>query len=270
MMIRLSLVLLFALAITVHAEIPKCGIRSVNPSSDRIFGGRDALPGEFPWQASMRSISGGLHRCGGTLINDRWVLCAAHCAAGVSVSQYNMVLGKQHQHSKDETERAFKIEKVVIHPSWQTKGDISLFKLAEPVDFSKDKHLVPICLAKSGLDVLNMTCSTSGWGRTSLTKPPPDVLQTVDTKIITNELCEKENGGVRHVQEGNICSGGQEEGKGACFGDSGGPLQIKLDGAWTQVGIVSWGKPCAHVSHADVYTRVSTYIDWINETVKNN
>jgi secreted trypsin-like serine protease len=67
-----------------------------------------------------------------------------------------------------------------------------------------------------------------------------------------------------------IYSGGQEEGKGACFGDSGGPLQCKINDVWTQVGIVSWGKPCAHIEHADVYTRVSYYIDWIHEKMNNN
>ena len=108
MMIRL--VLLFVLAITVNAEIPKCGIRSVNPPTpDRIFGGRDALPGEFPWQVSFQME--GKHVCGGTLINDRWVLCAAHCAA-INLPDFDIVLGKHHQLSKDATERHFKIEKV--------------------------------------------------------------------------------------------------------------------------------------------------------------
>jgi len=272
----IRLVLLFVLAITVNAATPKCGIRSVNPPMpDRLFGGRDALPGEFPWQASLQTISTGAHRCGGSLINDQWVLCAAHCADGISASTYNMVLGKLHRLSKDETERHFKIEKIIKHEKWTgttgtLQNDVSLFKLAEKVDFEKDKHLVPICLAPSGLNVTGMTCTTSGWGRTSLSKPAPDVLQTISDKIVTNEVCEKENGQVRHIVDGMICSGGFTEGRGACYGDSGGPLQCKIEDAWTQVGIVSWGKTCAHVDHADVYTRVSYYHDWIADKIKSN
>jgi len=108
---------MFVLVITVNAEIPKCGIRSVNPvTHDRIVGGRDALPMEFPWQASLQTFPNrripGKFLCGGTLINDRWVLCAAHCAAGVSIENVEIVLGKYHRHSEDKTQRAFDIEKV--------------------------------------------------------------------------------------------------------------------------------------------------------------
>ncbi|KAL7448475.1 hypothetical protein ACHAWC_000651 [Mediolabrus comicus] len=59
---------------------------------------------------------------------------------------------------------------------------------------------------------------------------------------------------------------------GACNGDSGGPLfQVDKDGEIgdypTQVGIVSWGIPCAIPGYPDVYTRVSYYAEWIKETV---
>jgi hypothetical protein len=49
-------------------------------------------------------------------------------------------------------------------------NDISLYKLEEPIDFDVEKQLVPICLAQSGLDVENMTCTTTGWGSTRLGK----------------------------------------------------------------------------------------------------
>ncbi len=96
------------------------------------------------------------------------------------------------------------------------------------------------------------------------------ILQVAGGKIVSNSLCQRQNGSIRKVLDSMIYSGGQEEGKGACFGDSGGPLQCKINDVWTQVGIVSWGKPCAHIEHADVYTRVSYYIDWIHEKMNNN
>ena len=56
-----------------------CGIRAV--SASRIVGGNEAIPGNWPWQAlllliSFQSLS---PICGGTLINKRWVVSAAHC-----------------------------------------------------------------------------------------------------------------------------------------------------------------------------------------------
>lgn len=54
----------------------------VNTGS-RIISGEPAQPGEFPWQVGVyyRRADGGLYFCGGSLINERYVVTAAHCAA---------------------------------------------------------------------------------------------------------------------------------------------------------------------------------------------
>lgn len=46
-------------------------------------------------------------------------------------------------------------------------------------------------------------------------------------------------------------------------GDSGSPLVVN----GTQVGIVSFGRPCA-IGYPDVYTRVSSFISWIIQNLK--
>lgn len=51
-------------------------------------------------------------------------------------------------------------------------------------------------------------------------------------------------------------------GKDACQRDSGGPMKVngKLH------GIISWGFECGHPQYPGVYTRVTTFREWI----KNN
>ena len=58
-----------------------CGVS--NTKSDRIAGGYETIPNEFPWQARLIFYSGSYQiQCGGTLISDRWVLTAAQCILG--------------------------------------------------------------------------------------------------------------------------------------------------------------------------------------------
>ncbi|KAK7879231.1 hypothetical protein WMY93_033990, partial [Mugilogobius chulae] len=48
-------------------------------SEPSIIGGADAPDGAWPWQVSFNYVSSGSIRCGGSLINNQWVLSAAHC-----------------------------------------------------------------------------------------------------------------------------------------------------------------------------------------------
>lgn len=74
-----------------------------------------------------------------------------------------------------------------------------------------------------------------------------------------------------------LCSGTFEGGKTSCNGDSGGPLVVPLDdGQYVQAGIVSWGMSsastgaCAEDALFSAYTRVSNYVDWLNQTINAN
>ena len=70
-----------------------------------------------------------------------------------------------------------------------------------------------------------------------------------------------------------LCIGGTEEGgKSACNGDSGNAFQCRAtDGLFYEVGIVSFGKPpCALPNIPDVFTKVSSFIDWIQKTINDN
>ena len=74
-------------------------------SGDRIVGG-SAAPSAIPWQVSFRYCGPDAdhhfcqHSCGGTILDAKTVLCAAHCAeAGTDFSRFNIMAG-----SKDKLE----------------------------------------------------------------------------------------------------------------------------------------------------------------------
>lgn len=70
--------------------------------------------------------------------------------------------------------------------------------------------------------------------------------------------------------ETNICAGGSSKGgMGNCKKDGGGPLQCQsTDKKWYQIGIMSFGDPCAKPGIPDVFTRVAYFRDWIEKTIE--
>jgi len=67
--------------VAVPPGVAECGQPAIAPSvSVRVVGGVEAMPHSWPWQVSLQGRRG--HFCGGSIINDRWIATAAHCAAG--------------------------------------------------------------------------------------------------------------------------------------------------------------------------------------------
>ncbi|KAG7188818.1 hypothetical protein KM043_008427 [Ampulex compressa] len=244
----------------------------------RIAGGSEARVGEYPWQVSLQwgYVLGTSHFCGGTILNNNWILTAGHCALAVP-SYGNLVVkaGKHNIKRKESTEQSVKVAKIIVHEDYNggvAPYDIALLKLASPLKFNS--AVKPINLPKensepSGAVVL------SGWGSISLTNEPemPDTLQHVKMTIVNLPLCKRyieQVAGPSPLHQTNICTGPVYGGISACSGDSGGPLITK--GVQPEViGVVSWGIiPCGSSGAPSVYTRVSAFIRWINSTINAN
>lgn len=57
----------------------------------RIVGGNDALMSDFPFQVSLRNLHfGWSHFCGGSILNEQWILTASHCLDGLGPAMYQV------------------------------------------------------------------------------------------------------------------------------------------------------------------------------------
>lgn len=243
-----------------------CGIR---PSS-RIVGGTDAKPGDWPWQAMLRTGSG-FPYCGGTLVTPVWVVTAAHCIATQTASSVFVRLGAYRRRENVGTEQDFSVIKIIKHPSYNNpkrySHDIALLKLDKPA--ALDRNVALACLPQNvAAPGDNTKCWITGWGRLSSGGGTPDKLQQASVPIAGRDRCDKAY--PRRIHDSMICAGLDQGGIDSCQGDSGGPMVCENGGRYYLQGVTSWGYGCASPGKFGVYAKVKFLLSWINDEMKNN
>jgi secreted trypsin-like serine protease len=101
----------------------------------------------------------------------------------------------------------------------------------------------------------------------------PRELREVEIDSMDNDTCNATFQSARlSVAQSEICAMIKGSTKDSCQGDSGGPLVVAADvpRGFLQIGVVSWGTMCGNRVTPSVFARVSSFSDWINDTMKNN
>uniref|UniRef100_A0A4W5LNA4 Peptidase S1 domain-containing protein n=1 Tax=Hucho hucho TaxID=62062 RepID=A0A4W5LNA4_9TELE len=226
-----------------------------------IIGGKEVVPHSLPYMARLENIEGDLV-CGGILINESWVLTAAHCeTVNLGVHSVNEI-EKDYRQDRD-------VKKHVPYPYYNAAEshhhDIMLLQLREPVKLTKTVDIMrlpnPVWDVPAGTK-----CFVAGWGLTienGNKSALSDVLLSVNITVINRSKC---NSGEYYnfnpiIDGGMLCAGydGNQQ-----PGDSGGPL---VCGGELR-GVVSFGYGCGHKTKPGVYTFISKYQDWINTTIQ--
>ncbi|XP_046749097.1 trypsin-3-like [Diprion similis] len=230
----------------------------VPSSENRIVGGRNGTIEEVPYQIS--SLLDGSHNCGGSIINEFWIVSAAHCFQR-DFSRYSVRIASTWRNAGGIIHQ---LDQIINHPNYSSPvtyaNDIALLKVKEPMDFSA--QVQPIPLPQQYEMVPEGEFSTiSGWGTIRwLVGPAADIVQIAEVPVTSPEYCATAYG-QSWITDDMLCAGYPEGGIDACQGDSGGPLVVHgvLHGA------VSWGSGCALAGYPGVYARVSYFRDWIRE-----
>ncbi|XP_058154035.1 trypsin-like [Dasypus novemcinctus] len=223
---------------------------------DKIVGGYTCQAYSVPYQVSLNS---GYHFCGGSLINNQWVVSAAHCYK----SRIQVRLGEHNIEVSEGNEQFIDSAKVIRHPKYNAAtidNDIMLIKLKTPATLNS--RVSSISLPKS-CAAAGTQCLISGWGTTG-NGNSAKLLQCLKAPVLSDSVCRNSYPG--QITNNMICLGFLEGGKDSCQGDSGGP--VVCNGALQ--GIVSWGYGCAQQGKPGVYTKVCNYVDWIQQTIAAN
>ncbi|KAG8293042.1 trypsin-1-like [Homalodisca vitripennis] len=276
-----------------RGNLEQCGSRTVSHFAQRsgsaaiakIVGGSTAPYGAYPWQVEIQAFRAGSHRfehhCGGAVVGDRLVLTAAHCFANLDYPEkIRLIVGKVNLSGRDRHERTYKAEKIVIHPDFRKDGphsnDIAIIKVRSSSEggIHFNSHVQPICLPETFTQrvATGDWCTVTGWGAQSQDdlESLSDELQAASVPVLDQHTCRQSDvygGRDQSILDSMVCAGVLEGGVDACGGDSGGPLACQINGKFVLAGLVSWGDGCAKKNRPGVYTRVSHFTPWIQETM---
>ena len=268
----------------LHTVFTECGIvrapevtqdESTEEDKYRIVNGKKALKGSSPWMARLWHRDYLKHFCGGSLINNRWVVTAAHCITKhrYRAEQIEVRLGDHDSMVIEREEMTFRVTRIMLYQEFDIEsfdGDIALLELDPSVpEFTN--YISPICLptARASRKLLSPEnqARVVGWGKLSEYGIYPRYLRELYVPIVSEKKCRESTDEL--VTDNMFCAGFSQAAQGdACKGDSGGPLVQKKGGKWYLTGIISWGTGCAREGKYGFYTKVINFIAWMRETME--
>lgn len=250
------------------------------PIQPQIVGGNPASLNEYPWQVAIVSadepnpLNG--QYCGGSLIDNEWVLTAAHCVVDgplfTAPAQIEVVLGILNLSdgpTNGNTGQRRAVDRVIPFSGYDddtANNDLALLHLATPATLNAAVGIVDLVgPADSSLFEPGDTATVTGWGSTSEGGAGSNALLEVSIPIVSNQTCNAPASYNGQITSSMLCAGVPQGGLDSCQGDSGGPMVVSNGGGGQiQAGVVSWGTGCARPNLYGVYTRIALFSSWID------
>jgi secreted trypsin-like serine protease len=145
--------------------------RMLDGSNSRIVGGQEAIPNALPWQVFIRIV--GTYRCGGSILNKRFVVSAMHCFhdfVELDSPGEDVIVGAGiHDLCSDPaiSQHAWQVthvKKIHHQDNYDPKSydnDLAILELLH--DFRLNENIKPVCLPTKQYTTGDVAF-VSGWG----------------------------------------------------------------------------------------------------------
>ncbi|XP_049692545.2 trypsin, alkaline C isoform X1 [Helicoverpa armigera] len=276
----MRVIAVWALCVAVVAAVP------TNPQ--RIVGGSLTTIDQYPTMVACLNAVNSVNffqSCGGTILNNRSILTAAHCTIGDRANQWRFRVGSTFANSGGIVHN---VQQIINHPNYNHAifdNDFAILRSVTVISFNNNVRAVSIAGANYNLPD-NQAVWTAGWGRISVSTvfyltgnhaltiffqnlysvsqengPTSEQLRHVQVFTINQAICRSRYAAAfTTITDNMLCSGILDVGgRDQCSQDSGGPLYHN----GIQVGVCSFGHGCARPQFPGVYARVSRATAWI-------
>ncbi|KXJ68877.1 hypothetical protein RP20_CCG001302 [Aedes albopictus] len=270
------LILCFLCSIQFSDTSYQCGIR-LHGLRPLIKDGWQVEEGQWPWHVAvfnrLKSTDQFKYGCGGTLINEKHTLTAAHCVKRKRPPffyEIELHFGQHNLSKLSDNVVVRDVSEIHVHPEYEpNKNDIAVLVMRLPVEYSDT--VIPICLdQRMDLALQELEGWVTGWGMTE-NGTISDVLRTVSLSVVSHLTCLQDDPNLfsNCLNEKVFCAGNKKGGSPGP-GDSGGGMYISDGDRWQLRGIISFGKfnelkKSVDASKYIVFVNIQWYLSWVKE-----